>query len=98
MFLFRIYTVPQFLFTNHVKIDCEWPLILAIATVGQAKYVYARNFEETRRKGSAETSALLARDASPCGRRLIVHLHYDVIHAKPDGSCSRPAETGPSVS
>ena len=28
----------------------------------------------------------------------IDHLHYDVIHAKPDGSCSRPAETGPSVS
>ena len=26
----------------------------------------------------------------------IDHLHYDVIHAKPDGSCSRPAETGPS--
>ena len=29
---------------------------------------------------------------------IIDHLHYDVIHAKPDGSCSRPAETGPSVS
>ena len=28
----------------------------------------------------------------------IDHLHYDVIRAKPDGSCSRPAETGPSVS
>ena len=28
----------------------------------------------------------------------IVHLHYDVIRAKPDGSCCRPAETGPSVS
>ena len=27
----------------------------------------------------------------------IDHLHYDVIRAKPDGSCSRPAETGPSV-
>ena len=26
----------------------------------------------------------------------IDHLHYDVIRAKPDGSCSRPAETGPS--
>ena len=25
----------------------------------------------------------------------IHHLHYDVIRAKPDGSCSRPAETGP---
>ena len=24
------------------------------------------------------------------------HLHYDVTRAKPDGSCSRPAETGPS--
>ena len=24
----------------------------------------------------------------------IDHLHYDVIRAKPDGSCSRPAETG----
>ena len=29
---------------------------------------------------------------------LIDLLHYDVIRAKPDGSCSRPAETGPSVS
>ena len=28
---------------------------------------------------------------------LIVHFHYDVIRAKPDGSLSRPAETGPSV-
>ena len=28
---------------------------------------------------------------------LIDHLHYDAILAKPDGSCSRPAETGPSV-
>ena len=28
----------------------------------------------------------------------IDHLHYDVIRAKPDGSCSRPAETGLSVS
>ena len=28
----------------------------------------------------------------------IDHLHYDFIRAKPDGSCSRPAETGPSVS
>ena len=28
---------------------------------------------------------------------LIDHLHYDVIRAKPDGSRSRPAETGPSV-
>ena len=28
----------------------------------------------------------------------IDHLHYDVIRAKPDGSCSRPAEAGPSVS
>ena len=27
----------------------------------------------------------------------IDHLHYDVIRAKPDGSCRRPAETGPSV-
>ena len=27
----------------------------------------------------------------------IDHLHYDVIRAKPDGSCSRPAETRPSV-
>ena len=26
----------------------------------------------------------------------IDHLHYDVIRAKPDGSCSRPAETGSS--
>ena len=26
----------------------------------------------------------------------IGHLHYDVIRAKPDGSCSRPVETGPS--
>ena len=29
---------------------------------------------------------------------LIDHLHCEVIRAKPDGSCSRPAETGPSVS
>ena len=29
-------------------------------------------------------------------RASINHLHYDVIRAKPDGSCSRPAETGPS--
>ena len=28
----------------------------------------------------------------------IDHLHYDVIRAKPDGSCSRPPKTGPSVS
>ena len=27
----------------------------------------------------------------------IDHLHYDVIRAKPDGSCSRSAETGASV-
>ena len=27
---------------------------------------------------------------------IIDHLHYDVIRAKPDGSCSRPAETGTS--
>ena len=27
----------------------------------------------------------------------IDHLHYDIICARPDGSCSRPAETGPSV-
>ena len=33
-----------------------------------------------------------------CFQHRIDHLHYDVIHAKPDGSCSRPAETGPSVS
>ena len=26
----------------------------------------------------------------------IDYLHYDVIRAKPDGNCSRPAETGPS--
>ena len=26
----------------------------------------------------------------------IDHLHYDVIRAKPDCNCSRPAETGPS--
>ena len=26
------------------------------------------------------------------------HLHNDIICAKPDGRCSRPAETGPSVS
>ena len=32
------------------------------------------------------------------GARSIDHLHYDIIHAKTDGSCSRPAETGPSVS
>ena len=31
-------------------------------------------------------------------RGLIDHLHYDVIGARPDGSCSRPSETGPSVS
>ena len=30
--------------------------------------------------------------------RSIDHLHYDIIRAKPDGSCSRPAETGLSVS
>ena len=24
-------------------------------------------------------------------------LHYDVIRAKPDGSCNSPVETGPSV-
>ena len=29
---------------------------------------------------------------------LIDHLYYYVIRAKPDCSCSRPAETGPSVS
>ena len=28
---------------------------------------------------------------------IIDHLHCDVIRAKPDGSCSRPAETGPSA-
>ena len=28
---------------------------------------------------------------------VIDHLHYDVIRAKPDGSCCRPAETGASV-
>ena len=27
----------------------------------------------------------------------IDRLHYDIIRAKPDGSCSRPATTGPSV-
>ena len=32
-----------------------------------------------------------------CQQQSIDHLHYDVIHAKPDGSCSRPAKTGPSV-
>ena len=29
---------------------------------------------------------------------LIGYLHYDVIRAKPDGICNRPAETGPNVS
>ena len=27
---------------------------------------------------------------------IIDHLQYDVIRAKPDGSCSKPAETGPN--
>ena len=27
----------------------------------------------------------------------IDHLHYDDTRAKPDGSCSRPAETGSGV-
>ena len=40
-------------------------------------------------------------DASGISRYFIAseidHLHYDVTRAKPDGSCSRPAETGPSV-
>ena len=34
---------------------------------------------------------------SPSAAAAIDHIHYDVIRARPDGSCNRPAETGPSV-